>query len=89
MVNSGGGIIMFDCLKSYHQVFVQGCLLTEKDKEVCEQRLYSYLEVFEPNAEIKKCITISFVPVVANPLKVNNLISEASYQGEEGLLRSG
>ena len=67
-LNSGGGIILFDFVKMYEKVIVKGVKMTEKEKEKHEQRFMSYLESFNPPEEIKKCVKISFVPVVADPL---------------------
>ena len=42
MLNSGGGVILFDCVRAYGRVLPKGQKMTEKDKESFEQRLQSY-----------------------------------------------
>ena len=42
MLNSGGGIILFGCQESYSKIIVKGKLMTEKEKELYEQRFMSY-----------------------------------------------
>ncbi len=32
MMNSGGGIILFDCIKSYQNIVIEGIILTPRDK---------------------------------------------------------
>ena len=70
ILNSGGGIILFDCVKAYEKVIVKGTRLTEKEKEIFEQKFMSYLDAFLPFEEAKKSIKLSFVPVVADPLAI-------------------
>jgi hypothetical protein len=43
MLNSCGGIMLFDCKRKLEKVVAKGTELTEKDKEEYEQRLMSYL----------------------------------------------
>lgn len=33
MMNSGGGIILFDCVKDYKEIYSMGTYLNHKDKE--------------------------------------------------------
>jgi hypothetical protein len=51
------------------KVIVRGAKLSEKNKEEYEQRFTSYLDTFEPKDNLKKCVTISFVPLVSENFK--------------------
>lgn len=65
MLNSGGGVLLFDCVETgFNSAVVKGSLFSEKEKELYEQRLISYLDVFEPKAETRMSVKVSFVPVV-------------------------
>jgi hypothetical protein len=46
MLNSGGGIILFDCERVYEKILVHGSKISEKEKEIFEQRFSSYLNAF-------------------------------------------
>jgi len=48
MLNSGGGIILFDCINDYKFIVPRGLSMTEKNKEEYEQRIYSYINCFYP-----------------------------------------
>jgi hypothetical protein len=90
MLNSGGGLLLFDCEQQFEKVLVKGHSLTEKEKELYEQRFYSYLDVFEPKMEVKKCVKISYVPVFQSPYDADTQerqYSYSTYASEEGLIK--
>ncbi len=53
MLNSGGGVILFDCLKQYQNMLPRGKTISQKQKEEYEQRIYSYCNIFYPKIEVK------------------------------------
>lgn len=63
MLNSGGGIILFDCTENYRLKIVKGCCITEKMKEEYEQRVNSYLKEVRP--DVADEVRVSFVPIKA------------------------
>jgi hypothetical protein len=45
-LNSGGGVILFDGEQDMSSACIKGAILTERDKELYEQRFMSYLDAF-------------------------------------------
>ena len=81
MLNSGGGILLFGCYAKYADVIAKGDTLTETDKGEYEQRVMSYMDVFEPKIQAQKIIQISYVPVLLNPYEHYETEGMMAYSG--------
>jgi hypothetical protein len=80
-LNTNGGIILFNCTKSYTRILANGCLLTEKDKEAIENKLYSFLSKIHPKPEVITNINLSFVPVAFYPKQMSVPLVLEDYKG--------
>ncbi len=48
LLNGKGGVLLFDCSKTYNSVIPRGTYFIEKEKEEIEQKITDYLDSIYP-----------------------------------------
>ena len=82
LLNSGGGVILFDCVEDAFNILIKGDKMTEIDKERYEQQVKENIKCFYPALEIERSIVFNFVPVIENPY-TNHSTKLSYYKGED------
>jgi hypothetical protein len=67
LLNSGGGVILFDCFEEYMQVLPVGTFISEKEKELFMQQISELFKYFCPKISFGVNIELRFIPIAQNP----------------------
>jgi hypothetical protein len=69
LLNSGGGVLLFDCLEEYMQILPIGTYISELQKELYQQQISELFKHFRPKLSFGVNVHINFVPIVENPFE--------------------
>ena len=67
LLNNGGGVILFDCLRRFRDVLPIGEYISEKEQEEWVSRIKAYCECIVPAQHPQHNVEVTFVPIVQNP----------------------
>jgi hypothetical protein len=67
LANSGGGVVLFDCLQQRGTLQPKGDFITEASKESIMQQIIEVFDQVVPKISFSQHVHLSFVPVAGQP----------------------